>query len=85
MEWSEAGGLRVFRESPNPNGNLLDREGRLLTCRHGARDIVRRIPLGAKYPDQNHDVLMAHEYDFLNFSRMQLRRINFSLRFADGT
>ena len=41
MEWSEAGGLKVFRESPNPNGNLLDREGRLLTCRHGARDIVR--------------------------------------------
>lgn len=41
MEWSEAGGLKVFRESPNPNGNLLDREGRLLTCRHGARDVVR--------------------------------------------
>ena len=41
MEWSESGGLKVFRESPNPNGNLLDREGRLLTCRHGARDIVR--------------------------------------------
>ena len=41
MEWSEKDGLKVFRESPNPNGNLLDREGRLLTCRHGARDIVR--------------------------------------------
>jgi len=41
MQWSEAGGLEVFRESPNPNGNLLDRQGRLLTCRHGARDIVR--------------------------------------------
>jgi len=46
MEWSEAGGLKVFRESPNPNGNLLDREGRLLTCRHGARDIVRTEPDG---------------------------------------
>jgi gluconolactonase len=41
MEWSAQGGLKVFRESPSPNGNLLDREGRLLTCRHGARDIVR--------------------------------------------
>ena len=41
MEWSEEFGLRLFRKSPNPNGNLLDREGRLLTCRHGARDIVR--------------------------------------------
>ena len=41
MEWSEEVGLKLFRKSPNPNGNLLDREGRLLTCRHGARDIVR--------------------------------------------
>ncbi len=41
MEWSEDGGLKLFRQSPNPNGNLLDREGRLLTCRHGARDVVR--------------------------------------------
>lgn len=41
MEWSEAGGLKLFRECPNPNGNLLDLEGRLLTCQHGARNIVR--------------------------------------------
>ena len=41
MCWSEAAGLEVLRESPNPNGNLLDAEGRLLTCRHGARDVVR--------------------------------------------
>ena len=41
MAWSEADGLTTFRESPNPNGNLLDLEGRLLTCRHGARDVVR--------------------------------------------
>ena len=41
LEWSETDGLKLFRESPSPNGNLLDREGRLLTCRQGARDIVR--------------------------------------------
>jgi gluconolactonase len=41
MEWNEKADLKLFRKSPNPNGNLLDREGRLLTCRHGARDIVR--------------------------------------------
>ncbi len=41
MKWSEAGGLSVLREEANPNGNLLDQTGRLLTCRHGARDIVR--------------------------------------------
>lgn len=41
MRWSEAEGLSVHAESENPNGNLLDLEGRLLTCRHGARDLVR--------------------------------------------
>jgi len=47
MEWSLAGGAGVFRESSNPNGNTLDREGRLLTCRHGARDLVRTEKDGA--------------------------------------
>ncbi|MEE8468697.1 MAG: SMP-30/gluconolactonase/LRE family protein [Planctomycetota bacterium] len=42
MRWSEADGLTTFEERPNPNGNLLDREGRLLTCQHGARNLVRR-------------------------------------------
>jgi gluconolactonase len=41
MQWSEDGGLAVFREAEAPNGNLLDLEGRLLTCQHGARNIVR--------------------------------------------
>lgn len=41
MEWSGTDGLKLFRASANPNGNLLDLEGRILTCRHGARDIVR--------------------------------------------
>ena len=41
MKWSQAGGLELFRECPNPNGNLLDRDGRLLTCLHGARQLVR--------------------------------------------
>ena len=50
----------------------------------GVRDIVRRIPLQAKYPSQNHNLLMAHEYDFWIFARMSLRRVKFSLRFADG-
>ena len=47
MSWTEGGGVTVFRESPNPNGNLLDHEGRLLTCRHGARDVVRTEPDGS--------------------------------------
>ncbi len=41
MEWSEGGGLKVYREVEEANGNLLDLEGRLLTCQHGARNIIR--------------------------------------------
>jgi len=41
MRWSEADGLSVYRTCDHPNGNLLDQEGRLLTCQHGARNIVR--------------------------------------------
>ncbi|MBL6755409.1 MAG: SMP-30/gluconolactonase/LRE family protein [Planctomycetes bacterium] len=47
MSWTEEDGVAVFRESPNPNGNLLDHQGRLLTCRHGARDVVRTEPDGS--------------------------------------
>ena len=41
MQWSESGGLSVFRESEQSNGNILDLEGRLLTCQHAGRNIVR--------------------------------------------
>jgi len=41
MSWTEADGVSLFREEANPNGNLLDGSGSLVTCRHGARDIVR--------------------------------------------
>ena len=41
MQWSKDGGLSVFRESENANGNILDREGRLLTCQHSGRNVVR--------------------------------------------
>jgi len=36
--WSEKDGLATFRKpSHNANGNLLDREGRLISCEHGGR------------------------------------------------
>jgi gluconolactonase len=41
MQWSQADGVREFRASANPNGNTLDAKGRLLTCQHSARNIVR--------------------------------------------
>lgn len=42
MQWSEADGLSVFREeSQQTNGNILDLEGRLISCQHAARNVIR--------------------------------------------
>jgi len=49
------------------------------------KTIVRRVPLKEPHPMQNHDQQSGQEFDFLNVSGMQLRRIQFQLTFADGT
>lgn len=42
MQWAEGMGVRAFRQpSNNSNGNTRDREGRLVTCEHGARRVTR--------------------------------------------
>lgn len=42
MRWSEAEGLSTYRNgSQFNNGNTRDTQGRLIGCRHGARDVVR--------------------------------------------
>ena len=43
LRWDEAtGGVSVFREpSHYANGNTRDRQGRLITCEHGARRVTR--------------------------------------------
>ncbi len=41
MQWREGDGLSVFRQSENSNGNILDLQGRLISCQHGARNLVR--------------------------------------------
>ncbi|WP_254510549.1 SMP-30/gluconolactonase/LRE family protein [Anatilimnocola floriformis] len=41
MQWSEKDGLSLFRESQASNGNILDLEGRLITCQHDGRNLVR--------------------------------------------
>ncbi len=42
MRWSETEGLSVFRSGSGfNNGNTRDRQGRLVGCRHGMRDVVR--------------------------------------------
>jgi gluconolactonase len=46
MQWSEVGGLSEFRKSENSNGNILDLEGRLISCQHSGRNVVRTEPDG---------------------------------------
>ncbi|MCO6458580.1 MAG: SMP-30/gluconolactonase/LRE family protein [Pirellulaceae bacterium] len=41
MQWSESDGLSEFRASEQSNGNILDLEGRLITCQHSGRNLVR--------------------------------------------
>lgn len=41
MQWREGEGLSIFRESESSNGNILDLEGRLITCQHAGRNLVR--------------------------------------------
>lgn len=42
MRWHDRDGISVFRENSGfNNGNTRDRQGRLIGCRHGNRDVVR--------------------------------------------
>lgn len=41
MQWSSEKGLSVYRESQQANGNVLDREGRIVACQHAGRNVVR--------------------------------------------
>lgn len=41
MQWSEADGLSLYRDSEQANGNILDLEGRIISCQHGARNVIR--------------------------------------------
>lgn len=49
LRWDEASGtVAAFRQpSGFANGNALDRQGRLLTCEHGGRRVVRTEPDGS--------------------------------------
>jgi len=48
MRWSQAEGLSVYRDGSGfNNGNTRDGQGRLVGCRHGARDVVRTEPDGS--------------------------------------
>jgi gluconolactonase len=48
LRWSPEGGVSIFRtRSGFNNGNTRDRQGRLVSCRHGTRDVVRTEHDGA--------------------------------------
>ena len=47
LRWVDGGGVSVFRQpSNNSNGNTRDRQGRLVSCEHGARRVTRTEPDG---------------------------------------
>ncbi|MCP5537175.1 MAG: SMP-30/gluconolactonase/LRE family protein [Akkermansiaceae bacterium] len=41
MQWSGKDGLKPFRKVAQTNGNLLDLQGRLLSCQHSGRNVIR--------------------------------------------
>jgi gluconolactonase len=41
MKWEEGKGVSEHAEALNPNGNVLDRDGRLVTCEHSGRRVIR--------------------------------------------
>ncbi len=41
MQWSEADGLSDYRDSEQANGNILDLQGRIISCQHRARNLIR--------------------------------------------
>ena len=62
MQWSEAGGLSVFREeSQQTNGNILDLEGRLISCQHASRNVIRTEKDGTI-------TVLAEKFDGMRFN-----------------
>ena len=79
--WTSDGGLSVFRQNSHyANGNTRDRNGRLLTCQHGTRSLVRTEHNGAR-------TTIADSYDGrrLNAPNDVVVRSDGSIWFSDPT
>jgi len=61
MQWSEQKGLAVFRKSENANGNILDLNGNIISCQHGARNLIRIEADGS-------ETVLADKYDGKRFN-----------------
>jgi gluconolactonase len=61
MQWRDGDGLSVFRESEQSNGNILDLQGRLVSCQHAGRNLVRTETDGSV-------VVLADKFDGKRFN-----------------
>ncbi len=61
MQWSEADGLSAYRDSEQANGNILDLQGRIISCQHAGRNVIRIEPDGST-------TVLAARYDGKRFN-----------------
>ena len=61
MQWSKDDGLLEYRESKNANGNILDLEGRIISCQHSGRNVIRIESDGS-------ETVLADKYDGKRFN-----------------
>jgi gluconolactonase len=41
MQWSKDDGAKEYRKVNSTNGNILDADGRIVSCEHGSRSVIR--------------------------------------------
>ncbi|MBK8097135.1 MAG: SMP-30/gluconolactonase/LRE family protein [Planctomycetes bacterium] len=46
LHWTKKDGAKPWRQSEAANGNTLDRDGRVISCQHEARNVIRHEPDG---------------------------------------
>lgn len=73
MQWSEKDGLSAYRDSEQANGNILDLEGRIISCQHKGRNLIRIERDGST-------TVLADKYDGKRFNSP-----NDVAVFSDGT
>jgi len=56
MRWAAAGGVQEWRDSEQSNGNARGPKGRLLSCQHAARNVVR-------HEENGRVTVLASEHD----------------------
>ncbi len=61
MQWSPREGVSEFRKVEQANGNLLDLDGALISCQHGARNLVR-------WNDQGEAVVLVDRFEGKRFN-----------------